>query len=436
MNSVDPEASESVVLYRHDLFQKGQYELLKSMSTKRKKKGKKGKDGKTGKGEDAIKDASEDTDGEREVDIDDDVNIQEEKAYNQDSPHARLPQHLRAHHEGEAKADGASDFVRQHMQQQLSFTSSLAASRITTRQPGVSDAVGLLGAGATAGGMQLGQNPALPDSRRLLETLISQGSEQHQQQRRMELALLRQQQDNLASEILAQRRLAASAAAPGALPLRSSLTMEGRLSTLQDPTLQGIHRLTSGTGTTAANPTIPSRSHSMNDLPAVDLQRNLSDIAARMQMQRPQSQTSDLAASLNLQSQNLAELRAALEARSQTDIAAALHLVSEQSQRRPANDSLSALQLLSRGGGGQALHHSRSVPEIPALLQMQIQLEQQQERQRAANALAGAATGNAAALAAASSQGGAEQQLLEALMERQRLEAQLLEEQQRRQQGR
>lgn len=456
LNNIDPEAPDSVVLYRHDLFQKDQPGLLKSMSTKRKKKEKKGGKTKKGEGEqddsERVRDtsisASEEIDdimgdqAEGEVDVEREVDIQEEKGY--ESSPQRAPQHLRFQ-EGEGREEGTSNYARQQLQQQLSFASSLAAHRITHQQgdtPGGPSSSGLSrsAAGLSAAGLQGGQSAVLRDAenRQLLQSLISQESEQQQQhQRRMELALLRQQRENLANEMLAQRRLAASAGTPGRLSLGSpSLALEGNLPALQDPTL-GLHQLTSRAVTRTAP--APSRSHSLNDLPsALPLQGNLSDLASRLRMQQSQNQALDMAASLNLQSQNLSELRAALEARSQTDIASALQLMTNQPQgsQLGASDALSALQLLqSRSNQSalpSALHHSRSFPDIP-LLQMQAQ--QEQERQLAATASVAAASSAATrtATSAASNATSTEQQLLEVLLERQRLQAQLLEEQQRRQ---
>ncbi|CAB9514872.1 shock factor protein 2 [Seminavis robusta] len=490
INNIDPDAPDSVVLYRHELFQKDKPDLLASMSTKRKKKDKsKDKDSKKRKddsnksddefeseGDLKARDASEDTtDVELQVqaveDEKQDQPEEEEKAHSMDSPPQRLP-HLRPLQESESKSEGTSDFVRQQMQQQLSLASSLATHRITGQHQQQPTMVPERQVAARR------RDPSTNQS--LLESWFAQESEQQQEQQRLELALLRQQQENLANEMVAQRQLAAST---NRLPLHlaSSISLEERLAALQDPALQGIHQLTSTAGRTIP----PARSHSMNDIPSALTQGgNYNELAARLRLQQAQAQATDMTMSLGLPPQNLSDLRAALEARSQADIASTLQLLASpsspaQSRLAMRGDTLSGFDLLSPRSGAAAtsnaaaglhstLHHSRSFPDTTALLQMQLQIEQQAGIRRASTssaaslsaaggALAGAAglggsagaasfagaaslagAGGAASLAGAarSNQHPTDQQLLEILLERQRLQQQLQEEHQRRQQRR
>jgi hypothetical protein len=466
-----------VVVYRHELFQKGNLDLLSSMSTKRKKKE---------EAEDTTKrTASEDTDMESETERKDtseetDFGLQiddERQGYSEGSaggteeekvqsvgPQSplRLPRHLQSMQDAESKSDMAPDSVRQQMQQQLSLTSSLVTHRMTSH-PAASLSRERPPVSAASTHRDHG-------SRQLLESLIAQETQQHQrQQQLLEFALLRRQQESLAREMVVQRHLAEIASA-NRIPMHqtSTITVEQRLvalqEALQDPTLRGIHHLAGGAGRIIA----PSRSLSMSDLPAAVTamtQRNLSDLAARLALQQAQNQAADFGASLSSRPQNLSELRAAMEARSQAEIASALHLMASPSspaQTRLAlssDERMPSLGPLSPRMAATDIHtgldNFRSFPDVSSQLQMQLELElqlRQAQLRRASSAdeLSVAASretsrsslGAAASLASASRVSldpaplPANQQLLEMFLERQRLQQQLQDEHQRRRQGR
>ena len=460
LNNAACSQSDSVVVYRHDLFQKGFPELLATMSTKRKKAKKDKTDNKAAKkkktseegGTSAVEEKQEASAPQRTDRV---------------SRYTTLPG--RDTHEAEAKAGESKrepDFSLASLvsnrrfldQQPFHISSSTSPSVDWFRQRALQqgrlgintaslrsdehDRMLLESLAVTDAELTLGINTASLRSdehdRMLLESLAATDAELILQQRAQMQAMAAsslygsREQQLLSDEMIAQRQLSASAAAEpffGSLDA-SSLSLQDRLLAAEQNAGRGLMsdtRIHSGRPTSLAD---------LTSARELQHEQELSNMASSLRGFQNLAMRAAVPPSMSLlQSQSLPDARASM--RRHTDQQPRSDISSRLDQASMNPDTLRHLLAQER------YHHASLVPSRPHMgflpsdqssQARQLLLEQRRQELQSSTTSSGLVGRLPGGLALAAPASATEQRLVAIMMERQQLEAQLLEEQRRRQQ--